>query len=382
MSRRALVVGGSLAGLFAAVLLRAAGWNVDVYERSAHELDSRGGGIVLQPQVLEAFQQAGIRYDSSIGVVARERVFLDEQGRIADHIAMRQVLTSWTSLYGAMRRHLPAASYHQGAELESFVDDGLDVTVRFVNGQEETGQVLIAADGAGSAIRRHLLPDVEAEYAGYIAWRGLVNEPDLPPEAASLLAERFAFFDGPCSQFLVYLVPGERDAVDPGRRRFNWVWYRTADGVAKATLLVDRAGRQRSGSIPPGWLAANAELDLREAADQRLPPPLRQMVSATRQPFLQIIQDLTVPRMAFGRVALIGDAAFVPRPHTAASTSKAAGNALALAAALQGSEDVSTALLRWEPEQLRAGQELRQLGQRLGERFKHKMVAGDTPRHA
>jgi hypothetical protein len=69
---------------------------------------SRGGGIVLQPEVLEALRRAGVQYDSSIGVEAKERVFLDRSGGLARRLPMRQMLTSCTSLYGAMRRHFPA----------------------------------------------------------------------------------------------------------------------------------------------------------------------------------------------------------------------------------------------------------------------------------
>ena len=376
--KRALVIGGSLGGLFAGVLLRSIGWTVDIYERSPRDLDSRGGGIVLQPEVLAALQQASIRYDASIGIVAKERVFLDKEGGIANRIPMRQVLTSWTSLYAAMRRHFPAEHYHQGAELTGFEDHGSHVTARFADEQEHTGQLLVAADGSGSLVRRMLLPNVEASYAGYVAWRGLVNEADMPDEAASVLADRFAFFDYPNSHILNYLVPGEHDAVEVGKRRYNWVWYRNAGRAHLTELLVDRSGRARTSSIAPGLLSLGAEVNLRAAAERFLPPAFRQLVAATREPFFQIIQDLAVPRMAFGRVALIGDAAFVPRPHTAASTSKAAGNALGLVAELRRRDDVPTALKAWEPDQIRIGFNLRRSGMALGQQSQSAYPA-DTP---
>ena len=59
--RRALIVGGSLGGLFAGSLLSRVGWDVDIFERSPHDLDSRGGGIVLQPEVVEVFRRANAR---------------------------------------------------------------------------------------------------------------------------------------------------------------------------------------------------------------------------------------------------------------------------------------------------------------------------------
>ena len=113
-AKQAVVIGGSLGGLFAGLLLRSIGWDVEIYERSPQDLDSRGGGIVLQPEVLEAFRHAGVQYDTSIGVESKERVFLDRSGGLARRLPMRQMLTSWTSLYGAMRRHFPGRALPPG----------------------------------------------------------------------------------------------------------------------------------------------------------------------------------------------------------------------------------------------------------------------------
>ena len=92
------------------------------------------------------------------------------------------------------------------------------------------------------------------------------------------------------------------------------------------------------------------------------------LVAATHEPFLQSIEDLSVRQMAIGRVALIGDAAFIPRPHTAASTAKAAANALGLANALRRNSDIVAALRGWEPDQIQYGLHLRRQGTALGNR--------------
>jgi 2-polyprenyl-6-methoxyphenol hydroxylase-like FAD-dependent oxidoreductase len=76
-----------------------------------------------------------------------------------------------------------------------------------------TGGLLVAADGGGSFVRRRLMPEVRADYAGYVAWRGLVDEPELTDEAAALLRDRFSFFEYPNSHMLAYLVPGEHEAI-------------------------------------------------------------------------------------------------------------------------------------------------------------------------
>jgi 2-polyprenyl-6-methoxyphenol hydroxylase-like FAD-dependent oxidoreductase len=226
-AKQAVVIGGSLGGLFAGLLLRSIRWDVDIYERSPRDLDSRGGGIVLQPEVLEAFRRAGVHYDTSIGVEAKERVFLDRGGGLARRLSMRQMLTSWTSLYGAMRRRFPAEHY-QSAELTAFEQSAERVEARFADGREVTAGLLVAAGGGGSFVRGRLMPEVRAEYAGYVAWRGLADEPELMDGAAALLRDRFSLFEYPNSHMLAYLVPGEHEATEPGKRRYNWVWYRNA----------------------------------------------------------------------------------------------------------------------------------------------------------
>jgi 2-polyprenyl-6-methoxyphenol hydroxylase-like FAD-dependent oxidoreductase len=108
---------------------------------------------------------------------------------------------------------------------------------------------------------------------------------------------------------------------------------------------------------------------MRSYADRVLAPPFQKLVAATQEPFVQAILDLGIPQMAFERIALMGDAAFIPRPHTAASTAKAAANAITLADALiDSNHDVPKALEAWEGDQLALGMHLWKSGQALGER--------------
>jgi len=367
--RHAIVIGGSLGGLFTGILLRSIDWEVDIYERSSHTLDSRGGGIVLQPDVVEAFRRAGIPHDS-LGVVAYERYYLDRDGNVIHRMPMRQTLTSWNLLYGSMRRHFPAEHYHIGKRLTDIQQTDESVTAIFADGTSATGDLLIAADGPGSTLRQLFLPDYHYRYAGYVAYRGLVDETDLDPDTAALFTERFMFFQFPNSHILQYVIPGENESLVPGERRFNWVWYVNYDEATELPrILTDKEGRRRNHSIPPGMLAPAIEQEMRAYADAVLAPPFQRLVAATKEPFVQAILDLAVPQMIFGRVALIGDAAFIPRPHTAASTSKAAANAIALADALvEHNHNVPQALDAWEPEQLAYGLHLMKYGQSLGDR--------------
>jgi 2-polyprenyl-6-methoxyphenol hydroxylase-like FAD-dependent oxidoreductase len=366
---RAIVIGGSLGGLFTGIMLRSIGWDVDIYERSDRNLDSRGGGIVLQPDVVEAFQLAGIS-TQSLGVVARERYYLNSDGSIAQPMPMRQMLTSWNLLYGSMRRHFPSEHYHYGKRLTDIQQADEQVTASFADGTHDTADLLIGADGPNSTVRQCFLPDIRYRYAGYVAYRGLVNENELESDAAALFTERFVFYQLPNSHILQYVIPGDRESLVPGERRFNWVWYVNYDETTELPrILTDKQGKHRDYSIPPGMLAPAVEQAMRSYADTVLAPPFQKLVAATQEPFVQAILDLGVPQMTFGRVALVGDAAFIPRPHTAASTAKAAANAIALADALvKHNHNVTKALPDWEPSQLAYGRQLLASGQQMGDR--------------
>ncbi|MBV6621638.1 MAG: FAD binding domain-containing protein [Rivularia sp. (in: Bacteria)] len=369
-TKRAIVIGGSLGGLFTGILLQSIGWEVHIYERSSHSLDSRGGGIVLQPEIIEAFERAGVAYEAPFGVVAHERFYLKQDGTIATNMPMRQTLTSWNLLYGTMRRHFPAEGYHQGKTLTEVIQDDEKVTAIFADGTYDTGDLLIGADGANSTVRKLLLPSYKPQYAGYVAYRGLVDERELDEETAAILTERFVFYQFPNSHILQYVIPGENESLIPGERRFNWVWYVNYDQTTELTaILTDKNGKRRDYSIPPGRIAPEVEQQMRLYANQVLAPPFQRLVAATKEPFVQAILDLVVPQMAFNRIALVGDAAFIPRPHTAAGVSKAAANAIALADALVNqNHDVNKALNEWESEQLRLGMYLWKAGKALGDR--------------
>jgi len=365
----AIVIGGSLGGLFTGIMLRSIGWSVHIYERSDHDLDSRGGGIVLQPDVIEAFQRAGIS-DQALGVVAHERYYLNPDGSIAQPMPMRQMLTSWNLLYGSMRRHFPSDHYHCGKYLTDIQQNVEQVTAIFADGTRDTADLLIGADGPNSTVRQRFLPDAHYRYVGYVAYRGLVNETELDEDAAALFTERFVFYQFPNSHILQYVIPGENESLVPGERRFNWVWYVNYDEATELPrILTDKENKRRDYSIPPGMLAPAVEQEMRSYADTVLAPPFQKLVAATQKPFVQGILDLGVPQMTFGRVALVGDAAFIPRPHTAASTAKAAANAIALADALvKHNHNVIKALPAWEPSQLAYGRQLVASGQQLGDR--------------
>ncbi|WP_175713958.1 FAD binding domain-containing protein [Burkholderia ambifaria] len=369
---RALVIGGSVGGLFTATALRATGWHVSVFEQSPSELDSRGGGIVLQPPIVRAFAFGGVPMPGGTGVDSSERIYLDEGDRIVQQIRMPQTQTAWNVIYTALKRALPAGVVHAGETFERLDSDGARVTAHFASGRVEHADLLVGADGGRSGVRAQLLPDSQPTYAGYVAWRGLVDEHDLPDQVLRVLRNRFTFQQGDAHLFLTYLVPGRDGTVEPGKRRVNWVWYRRLSYDKLPELFLSRDGTQRDGSLPPGAMRDDYRSELVDAARNLLAPTLAALVDATHAPFAQAIRDLVVERMVFGRAVLLGDAACLVRPHTAAGVAKAADNAVGLAEAMQAfarGTAFDAALSRWERDQQKINASLSALGISLGTRM-------------
>lgn len=354
--RKAIIIGGSLGGLLAANLLHRAGWDVHVYERVAEELEGRGAGIVTHPELMEALQAAGITVDDSIGVAVDERVTLAQDGSVAGRRPVPQVLTAWSRLYHVLRVALPKDRYHNGMQLTTFTENADSVTAVFSNGERITADLMIAADGIRSTVRHMLQPEAKPVYAGYVAWRGLVEESTLSERARAEVFPYFAFGLPPHEQMIAYPVAGKNNTVEPGKRRFNFVWYRPADECTTLRdMLTDTTGKVWLDGIPPPLIRPEILAQARQAAHDVLAPQFAEVVEKTENLFFQPIFDLESPRIAFGRVALLGDAAFVARPHCGMGVTKAAGDARELMQALATTNEIPDALRAYEQGRVEFG---------------------------
>jgi 2,6-dihydroxypyridine 3-monooxygenase len=169
--------------------------------------------------------------------------------------------------------------------------------------------------------------------------------------------------------------------VTPGERLVNFVWYvNVPAGEPLEALMTGRDGVRRAVSLPPGAATDAAVSGLRQAAAVALAPPVAEVVTGVAEPFVQVVYDIAVPRMAFGRACLLGDAAFAVRPHAAAGTAKAAADGWALAAELTAAGgDVPAALASWERSQLALGRSLLARCREIGDssQFGGTFRAGD-----
>ena len=365
-ARRALIIGGSLGGLFAAHLLRSTGWNAVVFERNEEELTGRGVGLGTHPQLIQILRRAGIAFDETMGIKVPKVVCLDRAGKIIVEQATSRTMSGWPRLYRALREALPGRDYRLSKNLHRVEQDGASVTAVFADGTRETGDLLVGADGIRSTVREQFLPQTEPLYAGYVAWRSVLDEAQVPPEIHREIFELYTFCLPDGEQLLGYPVPGRNNDTAAGRRGYNIVWYRPADSQTLADMCTDGSGHRHAGGIPPPLIRRGVIARVKDDAKTLLAPQIAEIFLQS-DPFFQPIFDLESPALVFGRAALAGDAAFVARPHVGAGATKAAIDAAVLADCLDDcGGDVERGLARFESMQVPFGRDMVALARQQG----------------
>jgi len=360
MGKKVVIVGGSVGGLFAAHCLRSIGWDVEVYERVSGDLAARGAGLGTHQDLFEIMRSVGLTVDERTGVEVTTRVCLTRSGDILEEIPFHERKSSWATIWRALRRSLPDRCYHQAKTFTNLATTDAGVLASFADGTTVTADLLVGADGNRSTVREVLLPQVRPRYAGYVAWRALI------PETSARLYDRYAFSMPDGGSAVSYPVPGREGDVIPGRRSINFLWYHAASEAEVQEMSTDASGHCHGMAIAPPLIRREVVALLHEEAEEQLPWQQVELLKAEPQPFFQAIYDLECDRLVFGRAVLLGDAAFVARPHVGAGVTKSALDARCLADALQAHGGIAAALSSYERDRLVLGRRMVARARRLG----------------
>jgi 2-polyprenyl-6-methoxyphenol hydroxylase-like FAD-dependent oxidoreductase len=354
--KKAIIVGGSMAGMLAGNMLVRQGWAVEILERTREGLEGRGAGIVPQRSLMAALGRAGVTVRPDIGIRVTKRVAYDLAGAAFATHPYDQYSTSWSLLYNLLRDAFPARHFHAGRNVCDVVQDSDGATAILDDGTKFEGDLLIGADGMRSVVRHALFPEVQPQYVGYLAWRGMLEESHAAPEfvESCFSALNFSFPNG--EELIGYPVAGANGAVEVGRRRFNIMWYRpVSPGAELRNMFTGADGVHYETGIPPSRVRPELIAAMKDEAHRVFPAGFANVIARMEGMFVQAIYDLESDLMGRGRVAIIGDAAFVARPHCGAGVSKAADDAASLASALTTHDHIADAIGAFSAERTKAG---------------------------
>jgi 2-polyprenyl-6-methoxyphenol hydroxylase-like FAD-dependent oxidoreductase len=362
-----LVAGGSLGGLFAANMLLRQGHDITLLEKATGSLDGRGAGIITHDALAQALRAAGATVDHTLGVPVSERVTLGVDGNTLGEMALPQILTSWSRLYHLLKEIFPTDRYLQGKAVKKISQDSSSVRVQCEDGSQYQADLLIASDGIRSGVRAQVAPEIQPEYAGYVAWRGVCDEACLSQRTLDTLFNRFGFSLPDGEQMLGYPVAGSGNDTRIGKRRYNFVWYRPAsEDKELVSLLTDDDGHYYPTGIPPLKVSWRHIAHMRQVAREILAPQFAEILEKTAVPFLQAIYDVRSEQIVFGRIALMGDAAFVGRPHVGMGVTKAGDEAMVITKYISQFGATPQALQAYSDERLKLGQQVVARAQYLG----------------
>ncbi|MBY8859643.1 FAD-dependent monooxygenase [Nocardia sp. CA2R105] len=356
------IIGGSIGGCATAILLRRAGCDVTVFERSSGRLRDRGQGVGISAETrAELVAENLIDADLPMQPVA-ERSWIGRDGdapfgRVLWEHPFTSIVHNWGMLWANLRNRIPDTDYRDGVPVTRIEPDADAVTLHHADGTAERFDVVIGADGYRSAARALVDPAATAEYSGYVLWRGGYPVAELPPTMLDALRRRTVTVTYPGGHAMVMLIPDEQA---PGLRVYWALYYQPAQSFS---LGIDPI----TGDLPPG-----AE----DLLTEYFPPSWGEVIAKSRRDTTVVhpVVDIRASRYASGRIALIGDAATVVRPHTASGAVKAVEDALALGRLCRAGADWDAVLTGYDAQRRPAGAALADLGVRLG-----RAQVTDTP---
>jgi 2-polyprenyl-6-methoxyphenol hydroxylase-like FAD-dependent oxidoreductase len=353
IGRHAAVVGGSLSGLCAGLALARAGWHVTIIERAAGEPPGGAGlgldrGLLSQVTGVDATEVpviTGNRDSAAWGLV--RRFLIDVVQRTADIRFTESVTVT-------------------GVREPDGPDQILDSTAG-----PFTTDVIVGADGVYSVTRRFVAPEQPAaSYAGYMLWRGLVSEAEVPA-GLGRRGSNLEIYAAAGAQLVIYCVPGPDGRTDRGHRRVSYAWY---DG--SRTDMLRETGCIQGGAVVAtlraDQLSAALVTELDRFAQQHWPAPWGQCISwglTHGQVSGTPVAEYLPPRLVRNRVALVGDAAHVASPMTGAGFQNALLDVAALAACLADTASVPAGLVRYERERLSQARQLVSSGMSWGRSY-------------
>ncbi len=365
------IVGGSIAGCSAAILLSKEGQEVTVFERSDKTLVGRGGGIGTTPSLMEQIRNDGLIQGkfshfqiNKMPFVGKSKDF-EPYGKTAWAMPMNFQVFQWNELWKKLRSNVPNNHYRAGIKVVDAQSTtyGVELTDQF--GKAEPFDLVLFADGYNSLGRRLMFPEKQLIYRGYVLWRGLLAESEMSTEGTLRDEILRLSYSGIPGHNVVYYIPDKNGSIEQGKRILNWAAYIAVSEATLDDIMTDKKGKIQNGTLPPGMLSKSVENRLKQFLNKHIPSYYAEMVNKTNNSYIQVIYTMDLDHYYQDRMCLIGDAGIVVQPFTGSGVFKGYNNVKDLIICLKEKDSLEEALSSWNIKQLQTGKRLLALGEQM-----------------
>ncbi|KAJ4353197.1 uncharacterized protein N0V89_004923 [Didymosphaeria variabile] len=393
--KEAVIVGGSLSGLMNAIVLRREGYKVQVLERShPSKLISEAAGLGVGPNV-HTFMETYVKRPDDYGIVLTDIEIWDENAQLSAKVPLPYTMrmTNWRTMYDMLKNalldddpDLAAAVYKTHVEVTDVREENAGVSVSYRDlgtGSEGVlrADLVIAADGANSSIRRKVWQPESPAYAGYSLWRGRISDQLVSEETKEALQGKTVIQKLRNGYMLSYFVPAEltEGKQDP-RHRFDlfWAFYDilAEDSPRFQQTMTDTDGKLHRNAIPSGKIQPQVWQEASSRVKEQACWFYAELMDKSHQLYVSAIRDFPNTKAVFcdGKVILAGDAMSQCRPHAGGATNEHAFQAMELAKVLRG----ESTLEEWEKLCLDSAAKARALAIATGKRFLPEGAIADS----
>lgn len=357
------IIGGSIAGCAAAVMLQRTSHQIMVFEQSTGNLPSRGAGVCIDKELHQALiTQDYVDADMPYMELKTRPFFDGSSGRLLWEQPISGIALNWGVLYRNLRQRVLNQNYYQSAKVAYITSQENQVSLTLVDGRQFDLDLLICADGFDSQGRNLLFPEQFPKPVGYIAWRGLLSVGGV--QTNDEYWHQIPYFCFPSGQMLFYYIP---DHHERNRYLLNWIIYHRVSSEEIQNFMTDRDGHLHLYAMPPGVMSTNVRQVLDALATRYSSPHMAEIVKRTPMPFIQNIFEINLPYLQKDRILLLGDAGILTRPHAASGAVKALQGVMLLDVILRQEDSIDKALSRWNQEQIPKEHHIFKLGQSFGQ---------------
>lgn len=316
---KALIIGGGIAGLAAAITLRKVGWNVTVKERAV-QFAEVGLGFIILPNGLEALDQVGAGdYVRENGRIINEAIIRTPDGNIIKDDKLESCLgVKRSAVIDSLRNQLPSEVINTGAEFSHFeYDENMNaIAAHFTNGERIEADIYIAADGANSMIRKLIFP---SHLVGQTKIKELVGIADMPEMVTQLNGK---LLKTQCTDkgLSIGLLPCNDHQI---------IWYMQFDCMRNDIVELSNESKKNFAlEMLKGW-----------------PDPIPYVLQNTdySKTFMWFTKDMPVlPAFHKNNIVLIGDAAHLVLPFTSQGVNSALQDAIILGRLLKDGKHIES----------------------------------------